>query len=83
MKYGQFTGVPGYVLEKFSYASKASDAKKADGSNNYYKNVINSGSEYIFWMDHPTAGTNWGTSSLSKAFATLGYSCHSFIVWRY
>jgi len=71
---GQFTGIPGYVLEKFAYASKASDAKKADGSNNYYKNVVNSGSEYIFWMDHPTSGTNWGTTSLAKTFASMNNS---------
>ena len=71
---GQFTGVPGYVLEKFAYASKASDAKKADGSNNYYKNVINSNSEYVFWMDHPTSGTNWGTSSLGTTFASTNAS---------
>ena len=68
---GQFTGVPGYVLEKFAYASKASDAKKPDGSNNYYKNVINSISEYIFWMDHPVLGTNWGNASLGTAYASI------------
>jgi hypothetical protein len=61
---GQFTGVPGYILEKFAYASKASDAKKSDGTNNYYKNVINTRSEYIFWMDHPNTVTDWGSTAL-------------------
>lgn len=60
---GLFTGTAGTILEKFSYVSKASDAKKSDGSNNYYKNVINNQSKYIYWMDHPTAGTNWGVSA--------------------
>lgn len=54
---GVITGTPNYVLEKFAFVSKASDAKKTDGTNNYYKDVINGRSEYIWWMDHPTAVT--------------------------
>ena len=68
---GAWTGIPGTVLEKFAFASKASDAKKSDGTNNYYKDVINTNSEYIYWMDHPADGTNWGTSAQSKTFATI------------
>lgn len=51
---GLLTGTPGTVLEKFEFVSKASDAKKADGSNNYYKNVVNANSRYVWWMDHTT-----------------------------
>jgi len=69
---GAWTGIPGTVLEKFAFASKASDAKKSDGTNNYYKNVINTNSEYIYWMDHPVGGTNWGAAAQSTTFATLG-----------
>jgi len=70
---GYFTGVPGYVLEKFAFASKASDAKKSDGTNNYYKNVINTNSEYIYWMDHTASGTDWGsTAVVGGAFVTVG-----------
>jgi phage tail sheath protein FI len=68
---GLWTGVQGAILEKFAFVSKASDAKRADGSNNYYKDVLNNTSEYIWWMDHPTAGTNWGTTSAGKAFVAL------------
>jgi phage tail sheath protein FI len=71
---GVFTGSAGTVLEKFAYVSKASDAKKGDGTNNYYKNVLNSRSEYVYWMDHPTAGTNWGTAAAGTTFAGLGAS---------
>ena len=60
-KDGLWTGTKGAILEKFSFLSKASDAKKTDGSNNYYKDVINSQSKYIWWMDHATDGANWGT----------------------
>lgn len=61
---GQWSGTAGSVLEKFTGLSKASDAKKLDGSNNYYSAVINSQSKYMWWMDHPSAleanGVGWG-----------------------
>lgn len=68
---GDWTGTAGTVLEKFSYVSKASDAKNSDNSTNYYKDVINNQSKYINWLDHPAAGTNWGTSGSAKTFTTL------------
>jgi hypothetical protein len=54
---GSFNGVAGTLLEKFSFVSKLSDAKRSDGSNNYYKTVLNSQSRYVWWMDHPLAAT--------------------------
>lgn len=74
---GLWTGVQGAILEKFSFVSKASDGKKSDGSNNYYKDVLNNTSAYIWWMDHPTAGTNWGTSASGKTFAALSSALSS------
>jgi hypothetical protein len=68
---GLWTGTPGTVLEKFAYVSKASNALRADGSSSYYKNVVNSDSKYVYWMDHPTAGTNWGTTAAAKTFVNL------------
>lgn len=71
---GVFTGTPGTVLEKFAFVSKASDAKKSDGTNNYYKNVVNSRSEYIWWMDHPTGvigTTTWGSVAAGATFQVL------------
>ena len=62
---GVITGTPGTVLEKYEYVSKANDAKKSDGTNNYYRDVINSRSEYIYWMDHP-ATTSWGGAASSS-----------------
>ena len=60
---GEITGTAGTVLEKFAGLSKASEAKDDLNQTNYYKNVINDRSEWIYWMDHPTNGSNWGTSS--------------------
>ena len=68
---GEWSGIAGSTLEKFSYLSKSSDAKNADGSTNYYKDVIANQSQYIWAIDHPAVGTNWGTSSLNKNFANL------------
>ena len=55
---GTFSGVANSVLEKYSFISKLSDARRSDGSNNYYKSVINSQSKYIWWMDHPAMVKN-------------------------
>jgi len=68
---GKWTGTAGTVLEKFPFVSKANDAKKSDGTNNYYKDVLNSRSEYVYWMDHPATGTNWGFAS-NTAFVSIG-----------
>jgi phage tail sheath protein FI len=69
---GQISGTANTVLEKFGYVSKASDAKNSDGSSNYYKDVINNRSKYLWWTSHPSVGTDWGTSS-SAAFPNGGY----------
>jgi hypothetical protein len=71
---GVISGTAGTILEKFAFVSKASDAKKPDGTNNYYKNVINTNSEWVWWMDHPVAGSNWGTPAQGKAFVSLSGS---------
>ena len=52
---GEFSGVANSLLEKYSFVSKLSDAKRQDGSNNYYKSVINSQSRYVWWMGAPIA----------------------------
>jgi phage tail sheath protein FI len=67
---GLITGVAGTILEKFAFVSQASDAKKFDGSSNYYKEVINSTSKYIWWMDHDTALNKAGALS-NEAFVTI------------
>ena len=78
---GKFTGTANTVLEVFPFMSKASDAKDDSGNSNYYKNVIGSQSQYVYWMDHPqpgsatgnvvTTGTAWGSSANTSNFANL------------
>ena len=55
---GLFTGVKGTILEKYEFLSKASDAKNRDGSTNYYKNVLNNGSSYVWILND--LHTDWG-----------------------
>jgi phage tail sheath protein FI len=68
---GVFSGTAGTVLETFAFASQAADAKKPDGTSNYYVNVVNTGSEYVRWMDHPTALSNAG-GNLTTLSAVAG-----------
>jgi hypothetical protein len=77
---GYITGVENTVLEKYAFVSKASDNKKADGQNNYYKDVINSRSEWLWWMDHTDEvvggydNTNWGNVMLGTTFKSMTVS---------
>ena len=59
---GLWSGARGTLLEKFT-ASKARDAKKFDGSSNYYVNVINESSKYVWWGDHPDGTRVGGTTA--------------------
>ena len=72
---GLFSGTAGTVVEKFSFASKASDGKRADGTSAYYKDVVNTQSAYIYWMDHTAnvtaTGTAWGNAANASLFANL------------
>jgi phage tail sheath protein FI len=58
---GKFSGSAGTVLATYPFVSKMLGARIADGTNNYYKEVLNS-SQYVWWMDHP-ASTNWGSGA--------------------
>ena len=51
---GAISGIQNNVLETFAFVSQASDAKKSDGTSNFYKDVITNQSEYIRWIDHTT-----------------------------
>jgi len=69
---GLFTGTPGTVLERYAYVSLASDAKNADGSTNYVKDVINNGSAYIYLATFEGTLddlTNAGTSAANQTFS--------------
>ena len=51
------------IIETFANMSKNPNAKTAQGSTNYYPNVIYNQSQFVYWMDHNSAGSNWGTDT--------------------
>ena len=53
------------VIEVFGNLSKNPSAKTAQGGTNYYPDVIYAQSQYVYWMDHNTSGSNWGTDTTS------------------
>ena len=67
----EWTGIPNTILEKYSFVSKGSDSKSTDGSSNYYKDVLNNQSRYVWWMNHIAGTTNWGTTVANKTFNSL------------
>jgi phage tail sheath protein FI len=66
---GAFTGGAGTLLEKFEFVSQASNAVKADGTSNYYKNVLNN-SQYVWWLDHPTELSDAGETAAGQTYTT-------------
>jgi hypothetical protein len=70
---GLISGSANTILEKFAFASKASDAKSSDGTSNYYKDVLNTRSKYIWWTAHPVglANSNWGSAASNTSFVYL------------
>jgi hypothetical protein len=64
---GKFSGTANTVLERFSYVSKASDAKRDDGSSNYFVNVINDSSKYIWWLSHANNGASISGATINTA----------------
>jgi phage tail sheath protein FI len=76
---GKISGTTGAILEKFGYVSKASDAKNSDGSINYYKDVLNNKSKYVWFKGHISLATNsastWGTATANgKIYDSHGTS---------
>jgi len=59
------------IIEVFPNMSKNPKGKTSQGSNNYYSDVIFAQSNFIYWTDHISAGTNWGTDIASSTDYTL------------
>lgn len=63
---GEFTGTPGTILEVYKGLSRATDSKNGDGSTNYYKDVINQNSGYIWFAnDRSNAPSNTALNLIS------------------
>jgi phage tail sheath protein FI len=66
---GDITGTKGSVIETYENVSVAKDAKTPQGAGNYYKEVINQRSQYIYWGGAHGAGlTNAGDDAKDTVF---------------
>lgn len=59
---GLISGTAGGILETYSRVSRATDAKTEDGASNYYKNAINTRSNFI-WAGADRANATSATAS--------------------
>ena len=67
---GSITGEPDTILETFAFVSQASDARKQDGTSNYYKEVINNSSAWVWWTGHDSGLTDAGLLASNQDFTT-------------
>jgi phage tail sheath protein FI len=67
---GEWSGTAGQVIERWEALSFASDAKNEDGTSNYYKDVINNQSAYMWWTAHNASNSNAGSSALGVTFGS-------------
>ena len=74
---GGFTGVPSTVLEVYQGISIATDAKTTDGAGNYYKEVLNNNSNYI-WVANPITGITSNTAVLLTSSTNIKPTKFSF-----
>jgi len=77
-QYGRFTGTPGAILETYVNVSRATDAKTVGGQTNYYKNIVNQNSKYIWAInDDGYAVSNTATNVTSSSImypVTMSFS---------
>ena len=75
-KEGEWTGTANGLLEKYEGLSRASDARKFDGSTNYYRTVLNDNSQYVWAL---TAELNGNTplGATTSSWTTIGPSLAS------
>jgi hypothetical protein len=73
---GGFSGTPGTVLEVYRGLSRASDAKNDDGTVNYYKDVINQNSNYVWWTNDRSTAVSNTAANLISATSSAPMSTH-------
>ena len=67
---GKISGVPGSVLEVYKNASRATDAKTEQGASNYYKEVINQLSSWVWSGAATTTGAVTTAALIANSTAT-------------
>lgn len=71
-KDGKWSGTANSLLEKWEGMSRATDARKFDGSSNYYRTIINDQSDYIWALCADVHGNNSGAGyQATQNFSSL------------
>ena len=68
------TGNANEVLETYGYVSKAKNAKTADGGPNYYVDIVNDQSQWVYMLNEETAaqsGTITGNTTIGSSLTSL------------
>jgi|694.fasta_scaffold53657_3 hypothetical protein len=68
---GLFSGTKNAVLEVFEGLSRATNAKGENGQTLYYKDVITTDSEYIYWANHRVGAPAAVALSVASSAQTL------------
>ena len=71
-KDGKWTGTANSLLEKFEGVSRATDARKFDGSSNYYRTVVNDESAYIWALGQDVDGANDAYTATKTNWTVIG-----------
>jgi len=75
-KDGAWTGTANGLLEKYEGLSRSQDARKFDGSPNYYRTVLNDNSQYVWALSAELAG-NSPLGATTSSWTTIGPSLAS------
>ena len=77
-KTGDITGTPGTILERFAGLSRATDAKNVTGETIYYKNVLNTLSNWIYITNEESTGySNTAANMAALTGTAVGIKSHS------
>jgi len=75
---GAISGTAGTVLEIYAHVSQLADAKKTNGSNNYYKDVLNAQSAWVWWTGH--SSTNLTQAGALSTAVTGAMDSHTTVI---
>ena len=73
-KDGVFTGVPGAILERYAFVSKAKDNKTLDGEPNFYGSILNKQSNFVWFLGAPATGSYTPEGAVTSITMTDGGS---------
>lgn len=76
---GLFTGTPGAILERFASLSRVTEAKNDQGASIYYKDAINSGSQYVWWANDEDNASSANASAIASVTARTEAATYTFV----